>query len=160
MTGTRLEAVAVPSPTETCIVLPQGSTIDEGSGFHMTNPLVVSLRSERDALAPDGSEVRLLAQSSAASMAHFTLHAGQTSAAVVHRTVDELWWVQSDSGEIWLCNDSTSIAIPVGTRFQFRALGETLRIVGTTIPPWPGPNEAELVAGKWSDRIRDSVTKQ
>ena len=43
-----------------------------------------------------------------------------------------------------------SLDIPVGTRFQFRCDGdEPLEAVGVTIPPWPGPDEAFEVKGKW-----------
>ena len=44
------------------------------------------------AVAPDGSEVRVLVQVSGGSMAHFELGPGETSVAVVHRTIDELWY--------------------------------------------------------------------
>jgi hypothetical protein len=43
-----------------------------------------------DAIARDGSAVRLLLQRPAGGMAHFELHAGQTSKAVTHRTVEEI----------------------------------------------------------------------
>ena len=49
-------------------------------------------------------------------------------------------------------NPGVSIAIPTGAAFQFRADGdEPLRIVGVTMPPWPGDNEADFVMGKWSE---------
>ena len=55
-----------------------------------------TLPAEPDAVAPDGSLVRLLPQLASGSMAHFTLPAGRTSIAVTHRTVDFLrlffWW--------------------------------------------------------------------
>jgi mannose-6-phosphate isomerase-like protein (cupin superfamily) len=42
------------------------------------------------------------------------------------------------------------ISIPVKTHFQFRSLGnEPLAEVAVTIPPWPGDDEAFVVAGKW-----------
>ena len=46
------------------------------------------------------------------------------------------------------------ITIPVGTHFQFHATeGEALRAVGVTMPPWPGPGEADPVPGKWTNEI-------
>ena len=40
-----------------------------------------------DAIAPDGSEVRILLELTGGGMAHFELAKGETSAAVRHRTV-------------------------------------------------------------------------
>ncbi len=113
-----------------------------------------------DVLAPDGSEVRLLASAAKGSMAHFTLQPGQTSLAVCHRTVEELWFVLSGAGEMWRSRagkeqvtsllKGISLAIPVGTSFQFRCTGkEPLQAVAVTMPPWPGEDEAFSVAGKW-----------
>jgi mannose-6-phosphate isomerase-like protein (cupin superfamily) len=106
--------------------------------------------------------VRLLVRSARASMAHFELPAGETSAAVRHRTVEELWYFLGGHGEMWrrgpdgreavdAVEAGVSLDIPLGTSFQFRALGaEPLRAVGVTMPPWPGEDEAELVDGPWS----------
>jgi mannose-6-phosphate isomerase-like protein (cupin superfamily) len=58
------------------------------------------LSATRDAIAPDGSDVRLLLQLDRGSMAHFELPAGQTSKAVMHRTVDEIWFFLSGRGEM------------------------------------------------------------
>jgi mannose-6-phosphate isomerase-like protein (cupin superfamily) len=42
------------------------------------------------------------------------------------------------------------VDIPPGTHFQFRCDGpETLAILGLTMPPWPGEDEAYVVAGVW-----------
>ena len=46
-----------------------------------------------DVMAPDGSEVRILAASSRGSMAQFTLPPGAVSKPVAHRTVEEVWLV-------------------------------------------------------------------
>ena len=61
----------------------------------------VELRENYDTLAPDGSEIRLLAQTSRGSMVHCTLHPGQVSVAVAHRTVDEIWYFLEGSGQVW-----------------------------------------------------------
>jgi mannose-6-phosphate isomerase-like protein (cupin superfamily) len=115
-----------------------------------------------DTVAPDGSAVRLLVRSGSGSMAHFELAPGQTSAAVRHRTVEELWYFVGGRGEMWRRDPDgheavdpveagVSLDIPLGTTFQFRALGsEPLRAVGVTMPPWPGDDEAEPMPGHWT----------
>jgi mannose-6-phosphate isomerase-like protein (cupin superfamily) len=119
------------------------------------------LPAEPDAIAPDGSAVRVLLALGRGSMAHFELAAGETSAAVRHRTVEELWYFVGGRGEMWrrapdgqeavdAVEAGVSLDIPLGTSFQFRALGdEPLRAVGVTMPPWPGDGEAERVPGHW-----------
>jgi mannose-6-phosphate isomerase-like protein (cupin superfamily) len=113
-----------------------------------------------DVMAPDGSEVRLLAQCSRGSMAQFTLPPQAVSKAVAHRTVEEVWLVTRGTGRMWRklgAEDETvtlkpgvSIAIPVGAHFQFRNDGdEPLDCVGVTMPPWPGMDEAYEVTGIW-----------
>jgi mannose-6-phosphate isomerase-like protein (cupin superfamily) len=113
-----------------------------------------------DVIAPDGSEVRLLAGVSGGSMAQFTLPAGKISIAVAHHTVEELWFFTHGQGRIWRKNEKAeeiveitpglSISIPVGTHFQFRNDGaEPLTAIGTTMPPWPGMDEAYAVKGIW-----------
>lgn len=114
-----------------------------------------------DYLAPDKSEIRLLAAGANGGLAHCRLPAGQVSSAVRHRTVEELWYVLEGEGEVWRARDGEqridaigagdSILIRVETSFQFRA-GERqdLKLLLATMPPWPGPQEAVSVAGKWS----------
>lgn len=44
----------------------------------------------------------------------------------------------------------TSLTIPPRTAFQFRNTGMgPLRILIVTMPPWPGPQEAEEAVGVW-----------
>lgn len=116
-----------------------------------------------DAIAPDGSHVYRLAADAAASMAQFVLPPGQITAAVVHRTVAEYWYVLAGAGRLWRDHagdaaetalaPGVAVTIPVGTRFQFRNDGaDDLRILGVTTPPWPGPDEAVAVTGVWSPR--------
>ncbi len=113
-----------------------------------------------DVMAPDGSEVRILAAGARGSMAQFTLSPGAVSKAVAHRSVEEVWLVISGHGRMWRqlgaveetvgLKPGTSITIPVGTHFQFRNDGTTpLECVGATMPPWPGMNEAYPVASHW-----------
>jgi mannose-6-phosphate isomerase-like protein (cupin superfamily) len=114
----------------------------------------------RDVVAPDGSDVRVLLQLPGGSMAHFELAAGRTSGAVVHRSVDEIWYILQGSGQMWRRQDGreqvtdlepgTCLSIPAGTQFQFRAAGAaSLAAVAVTMPPSPGQDEARQVPGVW-----------
>lgn len=120
----------------------------------------ISLPANRDAVAPDGSDVRILLGLAGGAMAHFQLPAGQTSVAVAHRTVEEVWYILGGRGEMWRKLDGREetvalepgvcLTIPLGTHFQFRALGgQPLSALGVTLPPWPGEGEAYFVDGKW-----------
>ena len=115
---------------------------------------------EPDVIAPDGSEVRILANTARGSMAEFTLPPGKVSIAVVHHTVEEVWFFTEGQGQLWRKNNEAeeivqihpglSISIPTGTHFQFRNDGtENLKAIGATMPPWPGEGEAYIVKGKW-----------
>lgn len=116
------------------------------------------------AIAPDGSEVRVLLGLSRGGLAHFRLRAGQVSRGVAHHTVDEIWYVVAGSGQMWRqkegveaitpLNPGMCVSVPMGTRFQFRAASDdTLDIVGVTMPPWPGPEEAYEVAAPWTPNV-------
>ena len=118
----------------------------------------------RDGVAPDGSEVRILLGLKAGGMAHFELPPGQTSRAVAHRTVEEIWFFLTGRGEMWRkLNDREEVVpvepgvcltIPLGTHFQFRSFGdEPLAAVGVTMPPWPGEGEAYEIEGKWEPSV-------
>ena len=104
------------------------------------------LSDTRDAIAPDGSDVRVLLTLAGGGMAHFEIAPGETSTAVAHRTVEEIWLFLSGCGEMWRKQDESEevvpvhlgvcITIPRGTHFQFRAFGhEPLTAVGVTMPP-------------------------
>jgi mannose-6-phosphate isomerase-like protein (cupin superfamily) len=114
-----------------------------------------------DVMAPDGSEVRVLCAAARGSMASFSLPPNRVAKAVAHRSVEELWYVAAGRGRIWRrlagheaiveLAPGTSLSIPVGTHFQFRCDGtETLLVIGTTMPPWPGADEAYPVDGPWT----------
>jgi mannose-6-phosphate isomerase-like protein (cupin superfamily) len=114
-----------------------------------------------DTIAPDGSEVRLLSGLSAGGLALFSLPPGAVAKAVAHRAVEELWYVISGRGRMWrkLAGQEEivdlaaglSLSVPTGTHFQFRCDGpEPLTILGATMPPWPGPDEAYAVEGIWA----------
>jgi mannose-6-phosphate isomerase-like protein (cupin superfamily) len=130
----------------------------------MSSLITRQLSPAPDTIAPDGSEVRLLASVPRGSMAHFTLPPGAVTRAVAHRTVEEVWFFVGGRGRMWrrLGGEETtvdvfpgvSIAIPTGAAFQFRADGdEPLCIVGVTMPPWPGDAEAYPVEGIWPATI-------
>lgn len=119
------------------------------------------LPGERDVVATDGSDVRILLGLKGGGMAHFELGPGRTSRAVTHRTVEEIWFFISGRGEMWREQSGESqvvevypgvcLTIPLGTRFQFRSTGEEpLAAIGVTMPPWPGEGEATLVDGPWN----------
>lgn len=121
-----------------------------------TKPLATA-RAEK---APDGSDVRVLLRLDAGSMIHIRLAAGTTSSAVVHRSVDEIWYVIGGSGDMWRSQGGHAQVIPLepglcltlprGTRFQFRASpSEALTAVAVTMPPWPGDDEAMATPGPW-----------
>ena len=123
-----------------------------------------TLREGADATAPDGTAVRLLLSLAGGSMAHFELRAGAVSHAVTHRTVEEIWFVVSGRGAIWRRQGDveataplapgTSLTIPFGTAFQFRAeVGSALAFVAITMPPWPGMDEAVPAQGPWAPTV-------
>ena len=117
-----------------------------------------------DVIAPDGSNVRVLLGLAGGGLAHFELASGETSTAVAHRTIEEIWFFLSGCGEMWRKQNKSEevvsvhsgvcITIPLGTHFQFRAFGqEPLAAIGVTIPPWPGECEAHVVEGKWEATV-------
>ena len=127
----------------------------------MTRFAAMRRQSERSAIAPDGSDVRVLLGLAGGGMAEFELAPGQVSTAVTHRTVEEIWYVLRGRGEMWRRQSASEemtplepgvcLTIPLGTHFQFRALGEEpLAVLGITMPPWPGAGEATIVTGPWT----------
>ncbi len=119
-----------------------------------------NLSADYDELAPDTSEIRVLLRTWSGSTAHGTLPVGAVALAIVHRTIDEIWYVLSGRAEIWRkqgdhedvieAGPGTSLTIPVGTHFQFRTAGdEPFRFVMFTMPPWPGDDEAVRVPDHW-----------
>lgn len=112
-----------------------------------------------DAAAPDGSEIRLLADgrqgAARSSLVEVTLAAGQVSRPVYHRTVEEIWYILEGEGWVWRSrpglvgaaaqgvSPGDALVIPVGWRFQFAAAaGGPLRFLCHTTPAWPGDGEA------------------
>ena len=110
--------------------------------------------------APDGSQIRLLHELRGGGLSECTLPPSGVSAAVTHRTIEEIWVFTEGSGQVWReqegCESVTdvsqgvSLTIPLGTHFQFRNTGEgPLKFVIATMPPWPGEDEAPRVPDYW-----------
>jgi mannose-6-phosphate isomerase-like protein (cupin superfamily) len=119
-----------------------------------------SLPDRYDAIAPDGSEIRLLPATERGSMVHCTLPPGGISKAVAHRTVEEIWFFLEGEGQVWRSRNGVAeitdvqpgvgLTIPLGTHFQFRNVGDApLRFLIVTMPPWPGEAEAYRVPDHW-----------
>ena len=122
------------------------------------------ISAEPDAIAPDGSEVRVLCQLWRGGLAVFSLAPRAVSKAVAHRTIEEVWYFISGHGRMWRklggreeivqVGAGVSISIPTGTHFQFRCdSDEPLVAIGATMPPWPGEGEAFHVEGKWRPTV-------
>ncbi|MCF0039766.1 cupin domain-containing protein [Dyadobacter fanqingshengii] len=120
----------------------------------------ISLKTNYDYLAPDGSEIRLLSAMASGSLAHCVLLPKGVSSAVQHRTVVEIWYILQGEGEIWRehnkvatvnrISPGASLTIPTHTKFQFRNTGaDSLKILIVTMPPWPGSDEAIKVNDYW-----------
>jgi len=124
-----------------------------------------TLSAQRDAVAPDGSDVRVLLEVGRGGMAHFELGPGETAVAIKHRTVEEIWYFLTGRGQMWRMTadgeesivdvgPGASISIPLGTTFQFRSFGfEPLSAIGATMPRWPGSGEAIRAEGPWTPTV-------
>jgi mannose-6-phosphate isomerase-like protein (cupin superfamily) len=111
-----------------------------------------------DTLAPDGSEIRLLATTRegarTASLCEVRIPPGAVSRPVRHRSVEEIWHVTRGRGRVWRCPDGAeavpvdvgpgdTLVVPPGVRFQFAAAADAeLTFLCYTCPAWPGPDEA------------------
>ena len=125
----------------------------------ITPPLRGRASPEPDTIAPDGSEIRLLATraqgATRASLCEVRLAPGAVSRPICHRSVEETWYVVEGRGHVWRCppgadadpvevGPGDTLVIPTGWQFQFRAARETtLRFLCFTSPPWPGADEAK-----------------
>ena len=156
--------------------LPDGGGQTAPNAYRRIHPIYVALReelylfetkevpSEPTAIAPDGSDVRVLLSTGRGAIAHFEFPPGAVAPAVEHATVDELWLFLSGRGQMWRQGDGREeivdvragvcVSIPVGTVFQVRSFGhEPLAAVGATMPPWPGEGEATIVEGRWTPTL-------
>ncbi|MDE2937761.1 MAG: cupin domain-containing protein [Chloroflexota bacterium] len=130
---------------------------------NLSAPPLGNRSTDPDAIAPDGSEIRLLIDhrhaAVGASMVEVTLPAGQVSRPVFHRTVEEVWYILQGNGQVWRCptgieepslvsaisvEPGDALVIPTGWMFQFSANESgSLRFLCVTMPPWPGDDEAQ-----------------
>ena len=110
--------------------------------------------------APDGSQIHELVAVPRGSMVHCKLPGGAVSMAVVHATVDEVWYFLAGTGQVRRRREGAesvvdveagvALTIECGTHFQFRNTGdEDLCFVIVTMPPWPGSQEARRVNDHW-----------
>lgn len=108
---------------------------------------------------PDGSDVRVLSSTSHGSCAHFELAGDQTSLAVIRGTVEEIWYFLSGRGQMWLASANSDgdvldvmprdwVPIPVGTVSIPRSWERAAGSRRTTMPQWPGENEASVMDGR------------
>jgi mannose-6-phosphate isomerase-like protein (cupin superfamily) len=98
-----------------------------GSGFD-----TMRLPPGCDAIAPDGSCVRVLLRLGRGGMAHFELGVGRISRTMAHHHVEEIWYIVGGRGEMWRRDGDrqetvplaagTCVSIPTGTHFQFRSV--------------------------------------
>ncbi|HYM66521.1 MAG TPA: cupin domain-containing protein [Patescibacteria group bacterium] len=119
---------------------------------------------EPDYVSPDGAEIRLILTPEVEgvvnhSVCEATFAPGQVSRAVRHRHVEESWYVLEGEADVWRSRpggDSAvthigpgdALDIPPGFGFQLKVTSPTrLRMVCSTAPPWPGPQEAVPIAG-------------
>lgn len=124
----------------------------------------IKLPKEFDTTSPAGANVRLLAGNETGGMIHSTVPPFQTNRAVVHSTVNELWYVLEGHGEIWRKNGNessittltpgVSIELRKSTKFQYRNVSNSdLKFVCITIPAWPGEEEATYIEGIWEPSL-------
>lgn len=116
-----------------------------------------SLGSAPVVVAPDGLTVRPLFDSDRGSLAEFRLAAGLVGRTIRHRTIEEFWHVVAGNGAVWRegINDGlplelepgTAFVVPPQTAFQLRAGESDLVVIATTMPPWPGEAEVEILEG-------------
>ena len=117
-----------------------------------------------DDVARDGSDVRVLLGLDDGGMAHFELGPGETSKAITHQTVEEIWFFLSGRGQMWRKQNGEGeivdvfpgvcLTIPLETHFQFRSFGhQPLAAICVTMPPWPEEGDAIDVDGVWQATV-------
>ncbi|NQZ33868.1 MAG: cupin domain-containing protein [Oceanospirillaceae bacterium] len=123
-----------------------------------------TLTTEPDKKSPAGADVRFMMSSDTGGMIHSTVPPKQINKAVVHTSVNEIWYILEGHGEIWRDDKShnqvttllpgTSIDIPAGTAFQYRNVSDQdFKFICVTMPPWPGEQECTYVDGHWQPTI-------
>lgn len=120
---------------------------------------VIALEATPADVAEDRTLTRTLVEGGSGMMVRRELAAGHCTAAVRHRTVEQLWHITEGSGELWRSQDGESrydiltagdsVCIRPGVQFQVRATNGRLRALVATSPRWPGEHEAVPVRGVW-----------
>ena len=122
---------------------------------------LIQLPREPTETAPDGCDVRKLVSGRRTSLVHCTLPAGTPSKAVMHGTIEEIWYFIQGRGQLWRKRGAkervvevapgTALSIPPGTAFQLRNTGAgDLRFIVASTPPWPGNAEAVQAPAHWA----------
>jgi mannose-6-phosphate isomerase-like protein (cupin superfamily) len=71
------------------------------------------------------------------------------------RLPDKRTSIAPDGSDVRVLLGGVCLTIPLGTRFQFRSVGDSaLSAIGVTMPPWPGDGEAVEVRGPWQPAVR------
>jgi mannose-6-phosphate isomerase-like protein (cupin superfamily) len=115
---------------------------------------------QADTIAPDKSEIRLLAEMEGGGMTHCTLPPYAVSLAGVHETLEEIWYCVQGRGQVWRKNadaedivetfPGVSLTIPPQTHFQFHNDQDVpLCFIIVTMPPWPGSQAWTQVEEHW-----------
>lgn len=79
----------------------------------MTDFATKRLPVDRDKVAPDKSDVRILLGLDGGGLAHFELGPGRISRATAHRSVEEIWFFLSGRGEMWRKQDALEKVVAV-----------------------------------------------
>ena len=122
------------------------------------------LKPEPDARSPLGAAIQHIMDGPTGNVIHSTIKPGLTGKACYFSTVSEFWFILEGEGEIWRKDGDeervtklvpgTSIDIPLGTRFQYRNVGDVdVKFICTAMPPWPGDDEAKIVEGPWQPTV-------
>ena len=107
--------------------------------------------------APDGFKVWVLEDINAGGVAQFQLPKESVGGAIMHRTVSEIWFIQSGRGKVWIDGlgereiyPGTYFIVPPQTGFQVRSDStEELTVIGLTMPPFT-PDEVIEIDGPWT----------
>ena len=122
-------------------------------------PLRYHRAADPDVIAPDGAEIRVLADPARGathlSLAEALVRPGDRTTCVSHRTIEELWYIVRGAGrfhrlspdgadeEIVEVAPGDTLLIPVGYRFWVENTGpDELVFLCADAPPWPGHDEA------------------
>lgn len=130
-----------------------------GMGPPLSAERVIALEATPSDVAEDRTLTRTLVEGGCGMMVRRELAAGACTAAVRHRTVEQLWHITEGAGELWRSQDGESrldvlaagdsVCIRPGVQFQVRATASRLRALVATSPRWPGAHEAVAVRGVW-----------